>query len=417
MTRGPNGRPRSAARDSIAHVPGVTKQGVADHGRLGCIAFSALAISMSTGCEERAAAGSRPDATLAVPTVVAALSEDPVVDIGLADGDPVYLLHLALSSVRLQDGRIIVLNAGSHELRFYDGEGRHVGSTGGKGDGPGEFRRPARIHLTHPDTLVVFDPGADRESVFDAHGRFVRATPAASAPDDEPFPREAWLYGRAFIDGPARIVDREPVRAVIDALPPAPAGSPFHFVLVDGRNRIWVRGILTHESTPTEWHVYAVDGAPLARVTTPPSFELQHIGDDFLLGRTHDAMNVEHIRLYGIRNLPAATGTAHHATDTGHSTSPRPSEAALDQVRSVLRIMMAKQEIFYSMPANGYRYASRMDQLTWPEDTPEVVAHILNAGPAGWSAIVLHTGEGFLCGVSQGSGGPVGWTPGIVLCP
>jgi hypothetical protein len=205
---------------------------------------------------------------------------------------------------------------------------------------------------------------------------------------------------------------------VLDALPLPDAVSPFRFILVDGYDRIWVRDSHADDTAPTAWNVYGFDGSPLARVTTPAGFEMQHIGEDFLLGRTHDEMNVEHIRLYRLSGL--AVGRRPSAVAGAAAMPPArtpPSEEALRQLRSVLRNMMTQQEIFYSNAANGYRYASSIDQLTLPEETTGLVINILAAGPAGWSAIILHEAEGFTCGVAQGTVGPIGWTPGIVLCP
>ena len=49
------------------------------------------------------------------------------------------MLHYARDATKLSDGRIVVANGGSDELRIFDRSGTHVGTWGGQGEGPGEF--------------------------------------------------------------------------------------------------------------------------------------------------------------------------------------------------------------------------------------------------------------------------------------
>jgi hypothetical protein len=101
------------------------------------------------------------------------------VEIGVPSGEAGYLMDRVTGAVRLSDGGIAVLDAGWRELRFYDEGGRFLGSAGGAGDGPGEFRSPGRLALLPGDTLVVFDRGHQRMSVFTGRGDFVRSHPVA----------------------------------------------------------------------------------------------------------------------------------------------------------------------------------------------------------------------------------------------
>ena len=68
------------------------------------------------------------------------LSEEPSVVIGGADEREGYLLHRIFGATRLGDGRIVVANGSSLELKYFDPEGRHLFNAGGQGEGPGEFR-------------------------------------------------------------------------------------------------------------------------------------------------------------------------------------------------------------------------------------------------------------------------------------
>lgn len=67
------------------------------------------------------------------------VSSEPTVPIGVVDGPPEYQFHDIADVLRLPDGRIVVVNEGSAELRFYASDGSHLRSVGGQGGGPGSF--------------------------------------------------------------------------------------------------------------------------------------------------------------------------------------------------------------------------------------------------------------------------------------
>lgn len=102
------------------------------------------------------------------------LSAAPLLEIGVAEGDSLYQFFIVSGVHRLTDGRIVVANYGSRELRFYDSAGRFLTAVGREGEGPGEFRSLSRIDFLG-DTLFVSDDGTYRVSVFTAEGAFVRA--------------------------------------------------------------------------------------------------------------------------------------------------------------------------------------------------------------------------------------------------
>lgn len=103
------------------------------------------------------------------------LSDDPLIAIGLAESDPEYQFHQIAGVVRFADARIAVADAGSQQIRIFDGEGRHVRTLGGPGDGPGEFRTLASMDHHHGDSLLVFDSGRSRVSVFHPDEGFTRS--------------------------------------------------------------------------------------------------------------------------------------------------------------------------------------------------------------------------------------------------
>jgi hypothetical protein len=103
------------------------------------------------------------------------LSDEPTLQIGIAEGDPLYQMDRVRAALRLGDGRIVVANAGSHQVRWYDANGRHVASAGREGGGPGEFRGLTTLRRLPGDSVLAYDVMAFRLSWFDPAGRFVRS--------------------------------------------------------------------------------------------------------------------------------------------------------------------------------------------------------------------------------------------------
>ena len=124
------------------------------------------------------------------------LSPEPVLRIGELEGAPPYQLDRVVDAERLADGRIVVANAGSQELRFYEPSGAHLHSVGGEGGGPGEFEGLTWIEVAPGDSLIAYDLRNRRLSRFTPDGEFVGSTTLEGAPE-RGFPR---AIGR-FADG------------------------------------------------------------------------------------------------------------------------------------------------------------------------------------------------------------------------
>jgi hypothetical protein len=102
------------------------------------------------------------------------LSATPLLQIGVLEGDLEYQLHRAMGAARLSDGGVVVANAGTHELRFYDAAGQFTHAVGSEGGGPGEFASLSSVWRIAGDSLVTWDWGNSRLTFFDATGRFAR---------------------------------------------------------------------------------------------------------------------------------------------------------------------------------------------------------------------------------------------------
>jgi hypothetical protein len=112
------------------------------------------------------------------------IGPEPLIEIGGAADDARYQLFQVVDAARLSDGRIVVADGSSHELRFYDERGAYVSATGRQGEGPGEFRGISGLEVGGDDSIYVFDRSSRRVSIFDARGGFARdiGVPLALAP-------------------------------------------------------------------------------------------------------------------------------------------------------------------------------------------------------------------------------------------
>jgi len=111
-------------------------------------------------------------------TSLASVGAEPLLAIGVEEGDPKYLLHRVYDAYRFADGRTAIGNSGTSEIRVFDASGKHLHSLGGKGAGPGEFGALASIYFhAHNDTLLATDGGAFRMNVYSPDARFVGTRP------------------------------------------------------------------------------------------------------------------------------------------------------------------------------------------------------------------------------------------------
>ena len=76
----------------------------------------------------------------------------------------------------LPDGRIVILNAGSTELLFFDREGRFLNRVNIQGNGPGQFvRPPILVPYASNDSLLIRDAQNRRWTVFSSDGQTHRS--------------------------------------------------------------------------------------------------------------------------------------------------------------------------------------------------------------------------------------------------
>lgn len=102
------------------------------------------------------------------------VSETPQTAIGMSGGDQAYELFRPRAAFRLSDGRIVIGNTGTLQIRFYDDSGRHLMDVGRGGGGPGEFGRLDRVFRVAGDSVVVYDQTQRRITIFGPNGAHVR---------------------------------------------------------------------------------------------------------------------------------------------------------------------------------------------------------------------------------------------------
>lgn len=103
------------------------------------------------------------------------VGSDPTLAIGVTDGAPEYQLYRTFGARLLSDGRIVVVNQGSQELRFYDSAGTYLGAAGRGGAGPGEFSAAFTLQVAPGDTIWVGDYRPWEFEVFAPDGSWVRS--------------------------------------------------------------------------------------------------------------------------------------------------------------------------------------------------------------------------------------------------
>ena len=109
------------------------------------------------------------------------IGEAPVVSIGAEEGDPGEMLFDVRDATRLADGRIVVANAGTSELRVFGADGAYLETWGGQGDGPGEFSAytPEAVARWSGDSIAAGNMFGRRLEVFDSQGDPVRTVTIA----------------------------------------------------------------------------------------------------------------------------------------------------------------------------------------------------------------------------------------------
>ncbi len=338
------------------------------------------------------------------------LGDRPAVDIGVAEGDEGYELAGASGSVRLADGRIVIANSATNELRVFDSIGQFTRTISRRGEGPGEFAGSMQVVGMADGTFAVFDQGNLRLSVFDTSGSPVGESRVTSQGVSD-FPLWVWLHRNAWVAGPVDTSLRAGVGTALDALPSLSAGS-YRYVQIATDGRIWSQERTSTPGDSRPWEIFSSSGVPMGRIVIPDGTEIHQVGRDFILLRHWGENDVEHIQLYRFEERETE-----RVVTAGERTAPLRSEPAVEgSVRETLataiRNLVMAQEMYYG--DNG-SYAGNASVLTW-ETAEGASLHLMAADKRGWVGVLVHQTQPMLCGMAVGESTPPGWMEGSPKC-
>ncbi len=171
------------------------------------------------------------------------IGPEPAASIGVLEGEEPYMLHRVMDGTKLPDGRIVVANNGTHELRVFDAAGTHLANWGGRGEGPGEFLELWQIERWPGDSIAAWYAPRLGMSVFDSDGNYGRTFWLEEV-------SERFIFGAPAADGSVLAIHnpeggdtlivqlRDAEGRVRSSLGTHPGGEPFRKT-VDGRRMLF----------------------------------------------------------------------------------------------------------------------------------------------------------------------------------
>ncbi len=124
------------------------------------------------------------------------IAQEPLLDVGLREGDDDYLFNGLTGITLLEDGGIVVANGGDNTIRHYDANGTFVWKAGGTGGGPEEYAAVGRVKRLGDRILALDQSEARPDHVYDLDGRHI-----GTVPRYEGDPRRSMSVFDVFPDG------------------------------------------------------------------------------------------------------------------------------------------------------------------------------------------------------------------------
>ena len=139
------------------------------------------------------------------------IGPEPSVTIGGLAAEGPYMLYRAFGASKLPDGRIVVADNDSGELRVFDARGNHLATWAGKGEGPGEIAAYGHLVTAEPwqgDSIMAWYTGqAGVVSIYDADGNFGRSLRFGGPPPDVRWPEAPRSDGTILVTSNSHTVE------------------------------------------------------------------------------------------------------------------------------------------------------------------------------------------------------------------
>ena len=103
------------------------------------------------------------------------LAPEPALLLGSVDGPEETAFGGVASAFTRSDGSLVVIDRETHQIRFFTPAGEHFRTVGGSGSGPGEYESIRHAFPLPGDSLAVFDLPAQRMTILDSAGTYVRS--------------------------------------------------------------------------------------------------------------------------------------------------------------------------------------------------------------------------------------------------
>lgn len=105
------------------------------------------------------------------------IAAEPTMRLGSVEGSPESqfsgIVHAGLTT----DGRLVVVDGSSMEVRWFGADGDFQLGAGGRGEGPGQFSRIIAAASTPHDTVVIYDARTQRLTWFGPDGELAETRP------------------------------------------------------------------------------------------------------------------------------------------------------------------------------------------------------------------------------------------------
>ena len=97
------------------------------------------------------------------------------------------------------------------------------------------------------------------------------------------------------------------IRDLMAEMPFPAEMPPYQVLMTDALGYLWVEEYVAPGQDRPTWLVFDPQGHAVARLRTPPRTRVLEIGEDYVLGRSLDDMDVETLTLWPLRRVPPAS--------------------------------------------------------------------------------------------------------------